>query len=211
MSELQLEQWRKDFANISAIHLNCDGFDDHGSKLLSDIGIEGIYLEARQTAQMEFDELEKRLLNGMKNIAESKNKDILAINKKCGELQSENEELKLQKKKLIKTLSNIKTAYSNGEHVDHHWIKDEIELQASNERLMESKYKLENKKLKVDADKWQALICSKRIKIQGTGGLGSTDQHFGMEIWDKFPEIMDNSYGVSVLNTFTETIIKRNN
>jgi hypothetical protein len=72
--------------------------------------------------------------------------------------QLEIDSLKTENKKAIKALSNIITAYSNGEHVDTHWIKDEIGLQASGERLLMTQHHLEKKKLQAENLQLRALV-----------------------------------------------------
>lgn len=59
----------------------------------------------------------------------------------------------------------------------------------------------------VDAERWRALISCERIRILGTGGLGSDSQHLGMEVWDKFPVALED--GSEVLTKFVDTIRAR--
>lgn len=74
------------------------------------------------------------------------------------------------------------------------------------------KMKMSNDTL--DAKRWRALINSQRIRILGSSGLGNDDyQHFGVELWDKYPERdglkEKNEYGKKVFTKYVDTIIER--
>ena len=55
---------------------------------------------------------------------------------------------------------------------------------------------------------WDALMSCDRIRMWGTGGLGTKGQYMGMEIWDNHPEKYAD-YGKLTITTFAETIIER--
>ena len=63
----------------------------------------------------------------------------------------------------------------------------------------------------VDAERWRALLNSKRIRVLGTAGIGSSDyQHFGMEVWSDFTDEGDTdlvSYGKETLTKYVDAII----
>jgi len=61
---------------------------------------------------------------------------------------------------------------------------------------------------KEDASRWRALVTCERIRILGTGGLGTEHQHIGLELWDKYPG--EHPDGAEILTKFVDTIRNRN-
>lgn len=64
-----------------------------------------------------------------------------------------------------------------------------------------------------DAKRWDALLNSGRIRIIGSGGLGTEHQHFGVELWDsydkKYGADLEQAEGKQVLEKYVDTIIAR--
>lgn len=76
---------------------------------------------------------------------------------KIDELSNKLEESQLANAKLLKAFENLRRHLGNGEHVDASWIKDEVEMQASNERLMKAKHYMEIKELNYYKEMWQKI------------------------------------------------------
>lgn len=83
-----------------------------------------------------------------------------------------------------------------------------IELGITETEYWRNKYLEErqiNHELETDAGRWRALMSCERIRLLGTGGLGTDHQHIGLEIWDKYPKSIEVN-GKATLTVFVDTI-----